>query len=58
MQIENTLIIAANNKVPDIILVDETILTLYKHGLDEGKLRRQIKMLLGFVQEMENKYLA
>ena len=37
MQIENTLLIAANNKGPETITVDETILTLYKHDLDEGK---------------------
>ena len=53
MQIENTLLIAANNKGPETITVDETIITFYKHDLDEGKLLRQIKMLPDFVQEMK-----
>ena len=42
MQIENKLLIAANIKGAETITVDEMILTLYKHDLDEGKLLRQI----------------
>lgn len=53
MQIESTLLMAANNKGPETITVDETILTFYKHDLDEGKLLRKIKMLPDFVQEMK-----
>ena len=60
MQIESTLLMAANNKGSEMITVDETILTFsfYKHYLDEGKLLRQIKMLPDFVQEMKIKYPA
>ena len=53
MQIESTLLMAANNKGPETITVDEMILTFYKHDFDEGKLLRQIKMLPDFVQEMK-----
>ena len=58
MQIESTLLMAANNKGPEMITLDEKILTFYKHDLDEGKLLRQIRMLPDFVQEVIKKYPA